>query len=65
MSISAITPTYYVPVTPVAPVRASSRTPERESDRRSDEVERRRTPPPPPPASRPPPEQGRLFDIRA
>lgn len=65
MSIGAITPVYYVPVTPAAPVRASSRTPDREPAQRSEDVEPRKAPPPPPPASRPPPEQGRLFDIRA
>jgi hypothetical protein len=62
MSISPVSSGYYLPVTPVAPVRASSRTPERKSD----EVEPKRSPPPqPPPSSRPPPEQGQLFDIRA
>ena len=63
MSIGAVTGPYYIPVTPVAPVRASSRTPERGADKKSDDVEDRKAPPPPP--SRPPPEQGRLFDIKA
>lgn len=60
MSIGGISGPYYVPVTPVAPVQASPRTPERRPDNRADEVEARRAPP-----SRPPPGQGRVVDIRA
>lgn len=59
MSIGAVSGPYYVPVTPVAPVQASPRTPERKPDSRADDVEARRAQRPPPPG------QGRLIDIRA
>lgn len=65
MSIGGVTGPYYVPVTPVASVQASSRTPERRADKDSESADARRAPPPPARTSRTPPEQGRLFDIKA